>query len=376
MKNRRWLLLSILLFVSCQSYTVDYRGQLFKHEWVSFDVATIKRHNGLIITEYPREHVILHNRTDSTQDIYLIKENELVKITPEAMLHVLKDYQQICYFPAHGKLYHDCIAQTLQQGMWYFPMYFPTYDNSWLRLEDAAKNSRKTTDDTMAVFLGHMTERHCYSDGHCELEEEPVLYWYSKTYGSFVKAKQFHGFNGEVESTITNICYNDMSSYIDSVFDNTRFNEYERLSPDVYYPYLTHYTDNIHMTDTVLNWPIVNLATGDTTTLRQMQGSTLLFFFYFQLGNELYSSVQQAFAGINNVVWLMPFGGDVELLKQGIVEEKLGDNIYYTKWFTKHLSEKNDAYLINASHQTEACFNRDIIDFDKWVEKLKKEGKI
>lgn len=378
--NRIPLIVILLVLISCSSHRdnnsmkIDTQA-LLGHEWVEFDVNTGLYMGRECINPQPNVHVIINNRSDSTQALYLfVGETEVIKITPTEMVHIMHDYRHIYTFPASGELYDDCIAMALQSYLDYFPMYYPSYDDWRLVLDGKVKRKKIEDSDTVYLIKGKKMERHCYADGYCKMKESAVIYRFSTKQGAFVEAQKPEKLRYSTKSKISNIHFDDQSNVVDSVFNiaSKLYEEYDKIPADTYYYVATLFTTDTVMTDTVLDWPIVNLATGDTTTLRRMEGSTLLYLFNFNLDSSWYAEGQGATGIADTLVWLMPLSNNTERLQQIVDTYHLGRNIYYTKGFTQHLSNEYRAYLIDKNHHTAACFNQERISLKEWIEALKK----
>lgn len=372
MKRFTYYLVFVIFFLlaSCK-----YSGFVLNKptEWISFDVETSYFHSGNC-TPIGNCHVIIHNINDSVQEIALFNEdNEAILITPEAMIHIDPNYKCIARFQKDHEVYYSCVGMALQSHVDYFPMYYPLYDENRVVLDDKAKR-KVQNGDTLYILKGTKTVKYCYPNGTCQLADKKIVYLYSCRQKSFIQAIHNDGVSGKEVSTISNIDYSVQSALIDSVFNiaDKRYDDYERLSINEYYPHLTQYTRNTRMNDTVLDFPLVNLASGDTTSLRQMQGTTLLYFYNFYLDNEWYSTVESLGRRVaDSIIWLMPVSNNVERLNQLAAEERLGTNLYYAKGFTRHLivDNNNQAYLISSDHKTVSIFNR-IETFEEWMGKL------
>ena len=130
------------------------------------------------------------------------------------------------------------------------------------------------------------------------------------------------------------------------------------------------------MNDTVLDFPLVNVRSGDTVTLRQMQGTTLVHMAWFDEGRESFVAPDAYSPQVRNVVMLFPNSNNVELMRSLCDSLGLDDNVYYAKGITKELSlQFNHAILIGPDHKTIAACPAGQ-DFDKWIRETLKKNRI
>ncbi len=365
----------MIMLASCRSYGTDFleRGIMQNEEWISFDVETVNQYKGECLRSV-NCHVIFHNINDSVQEIALFtKDGSSFLITPEEMTHIDPHYGLIARFRKGHMNYYGCVGMPLHNYVHYLSMYYPLYDDYSVVLSDKARR-KLWKGDTIYIIEGTKTVKYCYTNGTCELKDEKTTYLYSCRQRAFLHSRHSYAFRGRETSTITHIDLNDQRALIDSVFNlaDKRYDGYERLAINEYYPHLIEYTRNTEMNDTILDFPLVNLASGDTTSLRQMQGTTLLYFYNFYLDNEYYSTVETLGRQVaDNIIWLMPTSNNVERLNQMATGENLGSNLYYTKGLTRHLIADNhhQAYLIGPDHKTLSVFDR-IETFEEWIQKL------
>ncbi len=119
----------------------------------------------------------------------------------------------------------------------------------------------------------------------------------------------------------------------------------------------------------MLNYPLVNLATGETTTLGKQEGTTLLCFMDFYLDEDRYRKVETAAKGVDHVLWVMPSSRNVKKLNEIKLRNHLGDNIFYTKGFNQALSELNMFYFFDGNHRIVSFHNWD--NLEGWLKATK-----
>lgn len=152
--------------------------------------------------------------------------------------------------------------------------------------------------------------------------------------------------------------------------DSHKYSKYDFVSGEKFLPY-RYTTDNTEESENVVNYPLVNLNTGDTTTLANMKGNTLLCLFNFHLNEESYKIIESTAGKLDNIIWLMPSSNNVNKLKEMADNNHLGNNIYYTKGFNMVLSDLNRYYLFNNNHCIVSFNNGN--NFEQWLKTMIKE---
>ena len=355
--------------------------KFMRHEWISFHVdkywveGTNKELSSI------GYDIVIHNVDDSTQVIANIcSDGECNLLTPQWAKYVcLRDFDVAFYRNMTDGLesqwYDNIACNVLQCGIDFFSMYYPTY-NEWCMVTLPEKSTRyKLMADGSLRVKATVTQKHCYAD-HCEMRDDPLTLFYDREKEMFVAADDIEHGNG-YRYEIRDVRFDSRQALIDSVFnlDASWYSHYDRFDGEQFIQSRI-VTRNTEMNDTVLDFPIVNVRSGDTVTLRQLQGTTLLHYAY--LGKDISGDdfiAPDAYAPqIQNIIMLFPNSNNAELMRSLVDSLGLADNIYYAKGLTKEISISfNRAILIGPEHKTIAVCPAGT-DFDKWIrEALKKK---
>ncbi|MBP9990367.1 MAG: hypothetical protein KBT45_02940 [Bacteroidales bacterium] len=346
MKTNIFLLaLTCLLFMSCNnSKTVEYTPALdvfSQHEWVSFTTKTSCYEKGEWQFDRYCSQVIIHN-ADTSREIAFIKDNGIiVLLTPDKITHIDLNYQVVATYNSDNEFYEELAIDMLQGPLDFFPMIYESDLTTVVSYGTKATIEKVTEDDTLYAFPATKLEKHCYTNGKCKLKDAPITLIYSTQNGCFVEARQsqFELFKrSEIISTISNIKFDDRSQLIDSLFNLENYKDFEFVSDTNYLPDRI-WSSNTEANEEVLNYPIVNLRTGDTVTLGKMNGNIVLCLFNFYLDEEIYNKVESTLADADNVVWLIPSSNNVKKLTELANANHWGDDIYYTKGFNLILAD-------------------------------------
>ena len=358
----------MLFFLCCSCvqrtipFTPDDKG-LLRNEWLSFDVKTYLCEKGELTHTRYSSRVIVHNGLERGREIVFINDDRhRLLLTDERAILIDDDYQEIGIYDSASQFYGELAMDGLQGALEYFPMYFHSNTYSVVDYDSVSEGYEVADGDTLYSVPAIKVERHCYTSGNCELIDVPITLFYSTKMGGFVKARQDCSqwlSRREYVSEITNISFADCSRLVDSVFDLDAevYRGYDVTTGDQFFSSRTA-TDNTEATDEVLNYPLVNLATGETTTLSKMEGTTLLCFMGFYPDEDSHRKVEAAAKGVDNVLWVMPSSRNVKRLNEIKLRNHLGDNIFYTKGFNQVLSNLNIFYFFDCHHR--------VVSFSEW----------
>ncbi len=341
--------------------------QVMSHEWISFHVDKYRIESKTVEPTEVGYDIVIHNINDSVQEIASFNnDGDCILITPQWAKYVNTPTYDVAFYRnlPDGKLesqwYDDMVCMVLQYGINYFPMYYPAY-NEWCFVNMPEKSSRyKLMDDGKTVRVkATCTQKHCYAD-HCELVDDPITLYYDTERQMFVagqhKAKWPNNWGFRYE--IRDIRFDSRQSLLDSVFDleSPRYADYERSGGERFIPN-RYGSRNTEMTDTVLDFPLVHLRTGDTITLRQLKGTTLIRPANLYMRHSDYYLAPDAYAPqVQNLIMLFTESSNVGLMR-GIADSLgLADNLYYAKGITMALDLLwHDVILIDPDHKTLAA---------------------
>lgn len=350
--------------------------KFMSHEWISFHVDKYwveGKNRELSNIGYD---IVIHNVDDSTQEIAsLCSDGECNLLTPQWAKYVcprdfdVAFYRNLSDGSTESRFYDELTCNTLQYGIDFFPMYYPTY-SEWCMVTLPEKSSHyKLMADGSLRIKATVTQKHCYAD-HCEMRDDPLTLFYNLEKEMFVAADDIeHGSGCRYE--IRDVRFDSREALIDSVFDLDApwYANYDRFSGNTYIQSRVS-TTNTETNDTVLDFPLVNVRTGDTLTLRQLQGTTLLLYAYFGMGREFFLGPKAYAPQVQQVVTVFPNSNNAALLQSLCDRLGLEDNVFYAKGLTRALAiGYHRAILIGPDHRTVAVCPAGT-DVDKWLRKV------
>lgn len=375
------LICGLFIMVSCETpapVTLDTScKKILNNEWVSFSIKTSYYKNDVFQYDMFDSRVMIHNALDTSKRELVVFDGDgiFAKLTSDSIVFIDTNYMVVGQYSSEDKFYEELTMDILQGPMEYFPMYYNSDAGSFINYAEKATGYEVVDEDTLYTIPATKLEKHCYSNGTCKLKDAPLTLYFSIKNNGFVLAKKIESkwpVRREYVSSITDIAFNDCASAIDSMFcvDSHKYSKYDFVSGEKFLPY-RYTTDNTEESENVVNYPLVNLNTGDTTTLANMKGNTLLCLFNFHLNEESYKIIESTAGKLDNIIWLMPSSNNVNKLKEMADNNHLGNNIYYTKGFNLVLSNLNKFYLFNSSHRI-VSFN-DGNNVEQWLETIIKE---
>ena len=350
-----------LVQYNAEDLSVD---QVMSHEWISFHVDKFWLEGKTVEPTEVGYDIVIHNINDSVQEIAsFCNDGDRILITPQWAKYVNTPNYDVAFYrnlpdsEVESQWYDDMVCMVLQYGINYFPMYYPTY-SEWCLVKMPEKSSHyKMMDDGKTVRVkATCTQKHCYAD-HCELVDDPITLYYDTERQMFVSSQHKGKWpnNWGFRYEIRDMRFDNRQALLDSVFDleHPRYAGYERSEGKRFIPH-RYGSRNTEMTDTVLDFPLVHLRTGDTTTLRQMQGTTLLCRVRLRMNHRDYYLAPDAYAPqVQNTLMLFTESSNVELMRGMADSLGLADNLYYAKGINIALDlDYNTAYLITPDHKT------------------------
>ena len=354
-------------------------GNIIDNEWVSFDINTKYYIGKKLLGEYPISTIIIHKISDSTKQLAVLERekatNTSTLITDDKVMVIDDNYQYIATYTTNDTMFYtEIVASTLQNLLYFFPMYFPHKYGSQITYSDSTFGFRITKDnDTIYNIPSKIIQKRCYTDGTCELFSVPLELGYSSKYRAFTEAKEVKKYlmlKIITESNISNIKFENKKSLLDSMFNITeeRYKEYYRVPSYDFLPNRKG-TSNLEVTDSVLDYPIVDVFTGNSATLRGMNGTILLCFINFGLPlSEIERISNSAKGQVDNCIWLIPNCTNIERIQTFAKENNL-TNVYYAKDFDSYFGGTNNLFLFNENHDLVSSSQYIFGNLKRWIKK-------
>lgn len=388
MKKTFLLLTLCTLMLSCKTSKLVQKDvsidKFLSNEWISFDIKRLLYDGGTLRFEPVSSKVIIHNASDSTREIAVFDnnyyENSATILNNQRVITIDNSNGFISHQVSNTEPYNDIALNTLQNLMNYFPMYFPHDYGSRLTYSDSTSGYTLTDDnDTIYTIPATIVEKICYSADYCKLVNSPVELGYSSKYKAFVRAKEIKKWyegNYYNEYEISNICFDNQKNLIDSVFDTKQYNDYVMVPANQFLP-TQNTCRNLEATDSVLNYPLINIFSGDTLRLANISGTLLLNYFNPAFSKEYFNKVNVGANGVvDNCIWVLPYRASISKIKSFAQQNDMGTNVYYAEDFQKHyLGGLQRNFLFNNEHKIIGYTQYISGDVSEWVNKMFKKTK-
>jgi len=174
-----------------------------------------------------------------------------------------------------------------------------------------------------------------------------------------------------------NITFEDNRNIIDSIFnfDQEKYKNYSRHNNTDSLPFSWTYKNvkSEELNDTVLDYPIVSLADGNTTTLRSHNGWTMLYFWTLGCGpcfeemNSLSNNTEKIgleYMEKHNIKLMMinPIAGNTETLLPVVGRFNINHILYHSKGFGKIFGTYKYPTIVLISPDKKAFYRLKTID--------------
>ena len=207
----------------------------------------------------------------------------------------------------------------------------------------------------------------------------PVELGYSSKDKAFVRAKEIKKWyegNYYNEYEISNISFDNKKNLLDSVFDIEQYQDYVIVPANEFLP-TQNACRNLEATDSVLNYPLINIFSGDTLRLVNVTGTLLLNYFNPAFSKEYFNKINEGAKGVvDNCIWVLPYSASISKIKSYAQQNDMGPNVYYAKDFKKnYLGGLQRNFLFNKDHKIIGYTQYISGDVSKWINKIFKEDK-
>ena len=343
--------------ISSYNYYHNFKTEIRKHEWTSFDVE-MKRKNKRGKVEYGcLYHVIINNTPDSLKSsVALFTPYNSILLTMDSVTYIKDDFAEIATFGKnctnHGYNLFEMLAYESIDFINYFESYSPViekFSHAYFSDESSCLKERKEH----YKINGFVTCKEC-STKECHLVEVSVAYFFNSHTGILDSAIENYR-TTQTEECVKNLSHLNKQNIIDSVFNiyADKYKNYSVQINDSLGIYSRSSLSNVKMNKNVLEYPLINARTLDTTTLNDFNGWTLLCLQkYFNYTKSYIEEIEAANLPVDNIVYLMPNSDNLVYIKPWVDSLDASANIFYAKKISQVLSMYNTFYLISPQKET------------------------
>lgn len=358
-------------FCSCASQYSDYSFLVSFHqpEWLSFTANTYIVRGSKKLNDYGSWRVIVHT-ADTNQMVVLLKDNEAYRITKDSVQYVDKRYKEIAtYHNIYDQITDDGLTfymvlagDALQGALELLPMYYDKLGFSVVSLPDDPAMCGKTNEGSRILVRASLSQKIC-TDKQCYIIDTPMELYYNCKNGFFDSASAKLPLSirrkkvCKLKDIDTTYRYGHL---IDSIFDFSSRTYHDYAYSNSSYLLSRQATSNVEMNDSILDYPLINISSGDTATLRELEGWTLiqLMEYYDSCSNDLIQEAMQFSDEIDNIVCIMTHDDGIEKYQSIAKRNNWPGTVYCGKGLHKFLSNYAACYYL-ISPQKETVYKLD-----------------
>ena len=345
------------LDVSAHDYYNNFKSEIRKHEWTSFDINITRLDRKEHVVYRIPYHIVVKNSTDTPQNsIAVFTPDHSILLKSDSITYINDLFAEIATMGKkcanNGYNLFEMLAYETINLIEHFESFSPImekFSHAYISDESSYLKERKGYYE----IKGFVTGKYCTTE-ECHLVEIPASYFFNAHTGildSVVEKSNPYKTAGR----ITNISHTNNQNLIDSIFDihADKYKNYSVQINDTLGIYSRSSLSNKNMTETVLNYPLINANTGDTATLKDFKGWTLLCLLEsFNGTKQRIETVETNNFPFENIIYLMPYSDNLVYIKPWADSLNTHNKIFYTKKISRALSMANSFYLISPEKET------------------------
>lgn len=351
----------------------DFQSKIRSHEWVSFDVARKSFDNGNLYSVNCTAKVVIHNNPNYLVVLY---PDYSLFISSDSAVYIHDYYQEIAtYIPNYNKkdLYNNMLVPEIGNILSMLPSYSSIIETqSWAKIDDTTKYAK--TNGRHYAIKGKHTVKYCF-ENECILLEKPLIFFIdtaTRVLDSVADFPNESGFSSSEE--VSNISYENRQQLIDSIFNlnNFQYKDYTYQNDESKF-YIYSRSAFSATNNEVMDFPLINVETKDTVTLKNFKGWTLIdTWTYYNGKGNLKHKVEKTkgLDFLDNVIYVMPYSNRLEETKMIADEVGVSSKTYCAKMIAQKLGiGRNKCFLI--SPKNEIVYSCPFIN-EETIEEIKK----
>ena len=351
----------VSLLVSCtslkksnmseQSEYKKIQDRIRAYEWASFDAEYRGIENKQVVSEFIRGRVIVRNQPEKSACIaFLRPDNSMILITADSAVYINTDYNEIEVFHKdksidgynmYALLCGNVIGNSISHWGVFSPLTYLATEIYPVSMPTVSEN-----DSSLVMLKAKQKVKICTSAG-CFFQNIPVTLFFNAETGMPDSAIDARGKYRAAE-VVKNISHANQMRLLDSLFDlnSPRYSNYSVCRNDSSYINEGMQTINEELGQMELDYPLINVVTGDTVTLSGLEGWTLLRFWDKISMPTIPDSVKKLNIA-DNILFIMPFSDNKAFIR-GISDSlNVSENTYHAKFFNQHFNTTKRFYLVS-----------------------------
>lgn len=333
----------------------DMQTKIRSYEWTIFDVEykSIEKKNVKYISD--RGRVVVRNQPEKSACIAFFRpDNSFILISSDSAIYINTDYNEIAIFhkektmngySMYALLCGDVIGNTISHWGVFSPLTYWGTEVTPVKVSDVILDNRKK------IFVkAKQKVKYCTSIG-CYYKHDPVNLYFDAVTGMPDSAIDASGEYREAE-IVRNINHENQQQLLDSIFDlkSERYAKYSVNRNDSNYINSNQHVIDEVFNEEVLNFPLVNVKTGDTTTLKNFEGWTLVVF-WDRYSLAAMSKEAKQDLPVDNILFVSAMSDNVDFINRLSDTLNIDELLYHAKFLNTRINTMRKIYMLSPSKE-------------------------
>jgi len=359
------IVLLVLLVTSCSFFETsdvtaekaydDMQTKIRSYEWTNFDLhrKTIE-HSSVLFNQ--KVHFVVRNTTDSKACIAIINPTECysVLINADSAIYINNENNEIDIFHRKNSigeynmfslLCGNEIGNFLSKWEVFSPLANLGTEIVPVKMKDVVINGQKYIQIKAKQKVKYCTSEACY------YKYVPVNLFFNAATGMPDSAIDASGEYKKAE-IVKKINHENLQQLLDSIFDlkSERYAKYSVNCNDSNYLNSHQHDINEEFNEEILNFPLVNVKTGDTTTLKNFKGWTLVVFWDRYTLANMSKEVKQDLP-VDNILFISTMSDNVDFINKISDTLNIDGLLYHAKFLNRKINNLIRFYMLSPSKE-------------------------
>ncbi|MBR5029351.1 MAG: hypothetical protein IKX51_09030 [Bacteroidales bacterium] len=357
--------LLVLLFASCSFFETsdvaaektydDMQTKIRSYEWTNFDLYRKTIDHGSVLFNQ-KVRFVVRNTTDSKACIAIINPTECysVLINADSAIYINNENNEIDIFHREksigeynmfSSLCGNEIGNFLSKWEVFSPLANLGTEIVPVKMKDVIIDGQK-----YILIKAKQKVKYCTSEA-CYYRYVPVNLYFDAVTGMPDSAIDASGEYKKAE-IVKNINHENLQQLLDSIFDlkSKRYAKYSVNRNDSNYINSQEYDLNEVFNEEVLNFPLVNVKTGDTTTLKNFEGWTLVVF-WDRYSLAAMSKEAKQDLPVDNILFISTMSDNVDFINKISDTLNIDGLLYHAKFLNRKINNLIRFYMLSPSKE-------------------------
>lgn len=328
----------------------------YSHEWVDLHVKNYKLKGRSLRYSYPTSRLVCHNTDDTTCAVAFITPNYRLLVNRDSVVYINDDYHEIAVYLSGDIVstavdtfsYYGLLVGSKLQQVSMLGLYSPLIEF----LYPTRIGTGGTAHDYRGLkVMGFKDAKYC-TPNQCFLMEDTCRFVFNNRTGKLKYVEEISSDNRYMRrrQSVKSVRYDCLEQLIDSMFDihSICYSNYSKQIHDSLY---LMSVPQGYVSDTlskqVEKYPIVNIATGDTTDLVKISGWRLLLLWTSRAEYRQCVRLARLVPDSIQCVLLNVTTNNKDYLKRELTGIKISSESYFAKGMARYLDISAGYYLIS-----------------------------